>query len=126
LSYNRTSTACGWRGYYGQSVAISSPWNRFFHAKRKKAGWRTRPFPVTDRQREEDCRSKPAIWKGGGNPPRRVFTVTTRQATLSSFTDWSKALLSGRDISSTTLVDAVWNSFACSTALSTDLRRNEV
>ena len=65
---------------------------------------------------------QPAFWWEEDTVPR-VFAMKTPQATFSSFSDFSKAVLAGLTTSSAALEEAAWKSLACSTMVSKRWRR---
>jgi hypothetical protein len=122
LSYNRTS-ACGWRGSYGQSIPISTPHTPLTQKNRKRPEGGSGLF--YDRPDGRRMSGLCLRRKGGGFPAQEI-RASTPQANLSSLVVFSKASLSGRAISSPARVEAACRSLACSTAVSNDLRANAV
>src|SRR5262249_14964153 len=89
--------------------------------QRKRPGEEVRPFPVCGRREEV-----PAWLASGGRRYRRASVLPKRQATLTSFQLFSKAVLIGLETSSAALVVTACSSLACSTAVSTALRTKAV
>src|SRR5690606_1971152 len=92
--------------------------------KKKAGGRRCRPFPVTSRREEVPAAARKEA--GGGAACRYDLIARTRQAILSSFTVFSKTVFIGAETFSAALLAAAWKSLACSTLVSTRLRRKEV
>ena len=84
--------------------------------KKKTGGRRSRSFPCV-RPAGGGAGLQPAFWWEEDTVPR-VFTIRTLQATFSSLSDFSKAVLAGLATSSAAFEEAAWRSLACSTMVS--------